>query len=76
MLKWLGEIGAKRVGGLITDNAANIRLARELTVATEGFTHILQMRYVGLQNIHTSIFEVLNSALLFSCTLQLSSWNC
>ncbi len=44
MVKWIGEIGPERVGGLVTDNAANIRLGRELTVATEGFTHILEMR--------------------------------
>ena len=44
MVKWIGEIGPERVIGLVTDNAANIRLGRELTVATEGFTHILEMR--------------------------------
>ncbi len=57
MLKWIGEMGTKRVGGLVNNNAANISLARELTAATEGFTHILQTRYVGLQNIHISIFS-------------------
>jgi hypothetical protein len=44
MVKWIGEIGRERVGGLVTDNAANIRKGRELTVATDGFTHIFQMR--------------------------------
>ena len=44
MLKEISEIGPERVGGLVTDNAANIKEGRELTVATEGFTHILEMR--------------------------------
>jgi hypothetical protein len=44
MLKWISEIGPERVGGLITDNAANIKKGRELTVLTDGFTHILEMR--------------------------------
>ena len=43
-MKWITEIGKERVGGLVTDNAANIKKARELTVAAEGFTHILEMR--------------------------------
>jgi hypothetical protein len=44
MLKWISEIGPERVGGLIADNAANIKKGRELTVLTDGFTHILEMR--------------------------------
>ena len=44
IMKWITEIGRERVGGLVTDNAANIKKARELTVAAEGFTHILEMR--------------------------------
>ena len=44
ILKWIGEIGPQRVGGLVTDNAANVKKARALVVATEDFTHILEVR--------------------------------
>ena len=57
MLEWITEIGPERVGGLITDNAANIKLGRELTVLTYGFTNILERRWAGLQNTHTRDFS-------------------
>ncbi|BDA51639.1 hypothetical protein COCOBI_19-1950 [Coccomyxa sp. Obi] len=44
MMKWIDLIGPECVGGLVTDNAANIKRGRQLTVATDGFTHIVEMR--------------------------------
>jgi hypothetical protein len=33
-----------KVAAIVTDNAANMRLARRLLVAMPGYTHILEIR--------------------------------
>lgn len=45
--RWITEIGVDKVGALVTDNAAAMRLARQLVTGTEGFEHILEMRHVS-----------------------------
>lgn len=40
------ELGPKRVGALVTDNAANCKLARELVVKEANFEHIVILRSV------------------------------
>jgi hypothetical protein len=37
----------EKLAMLVTDNAANMVLARRLVVESDGFKHILQMRWVG-----------------------------
>lgn len=41
---WTTETGPKHVSGLVIDNAAAMKKARQQVVATEGFTHISEMR--------------------------------
>lgn len=42
---WIDEVGREKIGNLVTDQASAMRCAREEVVATEGYTHILQMRW-------------------------------
>jgi hypothetical protein len=35
------EVGQSKVVAVVTDNASSMRKARELLVATEGYTHIM-----------------------------------
>jgi hypothetical protein len=40
----IDEVGAKKTAALVTDNAAACKLARQLTVESEGYKHILSIR--------------------------------
>lgn len=42
-----GNEGEKKVAALVTDNAAVMRLARELLVAMPGYMHIIQFRCIA-----------------------------
>ena len=44
IMKGIKRIGARKIGALVTDNAANMVLARKIVTETEGFQHILQLR--------------------------------
>lgn len=46
-VEWIKEVGPERVIALVTDNAANMKAARELVRETPGFVHIIPVRWAG-----------------------------
>ena len=60
----------EKLAMLVTDNAANMVLARRLVVESDGFKHILQMRWVGgLHALHLLHQCALLFALLYGAVL-------
>jgi hypothetical protein len=43
-IEWLTVIGPERVAALVTDQAANMKAARDIVTNTAGFVHILGLR--------------------------------
>lgn len=43
--KFIDKIGRRKVAAIITDNAANMKLAREELCKLDGYKHILAIRY-------------------------------
>jgi hypothetical protein len=44
-IEWLKQVGPERVVALVSDQAANMKAAREIVTTTQGFVHILSIRY-------------------------------
>jgi hypothetical protein len=64
----------EKLAMLVTDNAANMVLARRLVVESEGFKHILQMRWVG--GLHAYTFYVYVRCCLRCCMVLLCAVRC
>ena len=71
----------EKLAMLVTDNAANMVLARRLVVESDGFKHILQMRWVGgLHALHLGLVVCMLLGVLFplhvTCdTLAIRYWH-
>jgi hypothetical protein len=64
----------EKLAMLVTDNAANMVLARRLVVESDGFKHILQMRWVG--GLHVYTFHVYVRCCLRCCMVLLCAVRC